>query len=201
MIYTAKMGENDKKHDLGTGLALPSRLGPGELRPDRSGVVDDERSPMAMAFNRAGEKNLLPSSLPFMGTAPVSYTAYLGQDGQMHLDGKRGIEYRLEGGDVRFLAGSYIPGQRVPGVEHWTAEVAWTPINMSGLKMGPLLGDVARTELRGGGFGFDRIGPSVGLYATTDDKQGGLFAKVQTDPDNGNSLKAFIGVKLPLKGP
>lgn len=118
----------------------------------------------------------------------------------MHLDGKRGIEYRLPDSDVRFLAGSYLPAAHTAGVEHWTAEVAWTPINMNGLKMGPMLGDVAKTDMRAGGAGFERIGPSVGFYATTDDKQGGLFAKIQTDPDHGNNVKAFVGFKLPFNG-
>ncbi len=158
--------------------------------------------PVTQAFNKLGAGDgVLPSRLPFMGTSPITYTSYRGNDGLMHQDGKRGIEYQVEGTDVRLLAGSYQPDRNKPGVEHWTAAVAWTPINMGGLKLGPIVGDTARSDMRDGASKpFERVGLTAGLYMTAEDKDGGVFAKIENDPATNGKPRVFVGLKLPFNG-
>lgn len=209
------MAEEDKKPDEGLDLStaalvraarelgspgLDSRLS-ADGRPE--GRKYDLISPMTAAFNRLGERNagLLPQTLPFMGTSPISYTSYRGSDGVMHQDGKRGIEYQVPDTNLRLMAGSYLPGHRTEGVENWTAGVAWTPVNLGGLKIGPMLGDVAQSDMRGGSNKpFERLGLSVGLYATAETREGGIFGKIETDPAHNNKPRIFIGVKMPFNG-
>jgi len=179
---------------------LDSRL---QADPRAQGQKYDLVSPMTAAFNKLGDKNaaVLPTALPFMGTSPVSYTMYRGNDGQMHQDGKRGIEYQVPDSSLRLMAGSYLPDSRNTSIEHWTAAVAWTPVNLGGLKLGPIVGDVARSDLReGAAKPFDRVGLSVGLYATAENKDGGVFAKIETDPAHNNKPRVFLGVKMPFSG-
>lgn len=159
-------------------------------------------SPIGQAFNRLGERSFeLPTTLPFMGTPPVSYVTTMDTNGNIRQDGKRGIEYRVPDSDFRLMAGSYLPDGKASGLERWTAALAWTPVNLGGLRLGPMIGDVVQSDLREGAQKpFDRVGMSVGLYATTDGNDGGLFAKVETDPAHNNKVKAFIGYKMPFNG-
>lgn len=163
---------------------------------------DSLASPLAQAFNKLGAgEGMLPTRLPFMGTSPVTYTTYRGMDGQIHQDGKRGIEYQVQGTEMRLLAGSYHPDRAQPDIEHWTAAVAWTPINLSGLRLGPIVGDTARSDRREGAVRpFERVGLTAGLYVTSDDKEGGLFARIENDPGKGGKPRVMLGLKMPFGG-